>query len=417
MKQLILTTLLATLILLSGCVKQPLPDAQPQIDTSLPQVSVNGHIESMSSIAFEWKPLKDTRVKGYYIYRNDPEVSQTKLNRHASVEGRYASHYTDTQLTPGTEYVYRFSAFNTKGQESEASKTFRVKSKPLLHSVSFFDSIGNLPRMAKLIWRPHDNPGVKGYVLERQTVEKAQWQKIATITNRLQAEYIDKELDDNRVYKYRLRALTYEGIQSTPSNIVKVVTKPLPKEVKGLQASTSKPKSIKVSWKKSEAKDIAYYNVYRSSSANGSYNYYMKLNETDFIDKTDKDGMSYYYKVTAVDLDGLEGLRQKIPVQGNSLGKPHMPTFLDAKLINNTAVLSWKKNDERTKTYTLIKTTHLSWMSTVTKEIKGITDTSYTDKNLKPDTKYQFQVMSVDKHKITSEPTKAVDVLFTTANR
>jgi len=417
MKHLFLPTLAATLLLFSACAPQPTPDTKPQIDPSLPTVSVNGHIESMSSIAFEWKPLSDTRVKGYYIYRSEPAENENKLKRHASVKSRFVSHYTDTGLTPNTTYVYRISSFNKQEQESEASKTYRVTTKPVLNSVSFFDSIGNLPRMAKLIWRPHDNAGVKAYILERQIVEKSQWEKIATINNRLQAEYIDHDLDDNRVYKYRLRVLTYEGIESTPSDIAKVVTKPLPLEITALQASTNKPKKISVSWEASTQKDIAYYKVYRSSSSEGGYEYYMKLNETHFIDEIPEDGKHYYYKVTVVDIDELEGPKQATPAHGSTLAKPLTPTFIDALVKGSSAVLSWKNNDARTQTYTIIKTTKDSWISSTSVEITGIKGTSYTVKDLKPDTQYTFQVMAVDVDNIASEPTKAVDVLFSTPDR
>jgi len=417
MKQLILPTLAATFLLFSGCTQQPTPDVEPKIDPSLPKVSVNGHIESMSSIAFEWKPLKDSRVKGYYIYRNNPQTNDNKLSRHASVKSRFVSHYTDIDLKPNTSYIYRFSAYNKKLQESDASKTFRVTTSPLLSSVSFFDSVGNLPRMAKLIWRPHDSPSVKGYILERQTIEKAQWQEIATINNRLQAEYIDTGLDDNRVYKYRLRAVTYENIKSTPSDIAKVVTKPLPTEIQNVQATIDQPKMIKVSWAPLQDKDLAYYNVYRSTSSEGSYDYYMKLNETQFSDEIAQDAKSYYYKITAVDTDDLEGLKQGTPVQGSTLDKPIAPTFIDALVQKGAAVLTWKNNDPRTKSYTVIKTTQSSWYSSSSIDVTGITDTTYTIKDLKPDTKYQFQVMAVDSNDIVSAPTEAVDVLFSTPDR
>jgi len=414
MKQLILPTILATLLFISGCTPKPSPQEKPKIDPSLPKVSVNGHINSMTSIAFEWKPSADTRVKGYYIYRSAPQDKEGKLSRHGTLSSRFISHYTDTGLSPNTTYVYRISAFNKKGQESEASKTYRVTTRPLLNSVSFFDSIGNLPRMAKLIWRPHDNASVKGYILERQTIENPEWKQIATILNRLQAEYIDYELEDNRVYKYRLRALTYQDIASTPSDLAKVVTKPLPKEVQGLKATHDQAKKIKISWKASEEKDLAYYNVYRSTSSSGSFDYYMKLHETSFFDMTEEDGFNYYYQVTAVDADDLESPKQSVAVQGNSLRKPMAPTLLDAKVKGKTATLTWKNNDKRTQTYTVLQTTKESWISSSTKKITGIKETFYTVPNLLPDTAYNFQVIAVDSHKIASEPTKAVDVLIAT---
>ncbi len=417
MKQYILPTLAATLILFSACAKQPKASAEPVIDPTLPKVTVNGHIESMTGIAFEWKPLTDSRVKGYYVYRNDPASNDEKLNRIMSIDGRYVSHFTDSDLKPNTTYVYRFSSFNTKMQESDASKTFRVTTKPVLDSVSFFDSIGNLPRMAKLIWRPHDNPSVKEYILERQILEKAEWEQIATIKNRLQAEYVDKDLDDNRVYKYRLRAITYEGIESTPSSIVKVNTKPLPKTVQDLFATTKEPRKILLSWSASTDKDHDYYNIYRSTSGDGGYDYHVKLNETHFTDEINEDGQNYYYKVTAVDTDGLESLMQANPVHGSTLAKPRTPNFIDAIVKNNTAILRWKNNDPRTQNYTLIKTTQEGWLKFRTQEITGIKGTSYTAEDLLPDTKYQFQVMAVDINNINSEPTEAVDIFFSTPDQ
>jgi len=417
MKQYILPTLAATLILFSACAKQPKAPEEPVIDPTLPKMTINGHIESMTGIAFEWKPLKDSRIKGYYVYRNDPGSEEEKLHRIKTIEGRYVSHFTDYGLKPNTTYVYRFSCFNVKMQESDASKTFRVTTKPALASVSFFDSIGNLPRMAKLIWRPHDNPSVKEYILERQVLEKAEWEQIATIDNRLQAEYIDRNLDDNRVYKYRLRAVTYDGIESTPSSIAKVNTKPLPKTVRDLFATTKEPRKILLSWIANTEKDLDFYNIYRSDSGDGSYDYYVKLNETNFVDEINEDGQNYYYKVTAVDKDGLESPMQSNPVHGSTLAKPHAPSFIDAIVKNNTAVLRWKNNDPRTQSYTIIKTTHEGWLNTRTQEITGIKGTKYTDKDLLPDVKYQFQVMSVDINNINSEPTEAVDVLFSTPDQ
>ncbi|MDF1882250.1 fibronectin type III domain-containing protein [Sulfurimonas sp. MAG313] len=106
-------------------------------------------------------------------------------------------------------------------------------------------------------------------------------------------------------------------------------------------------------------------------------------------------------------------MKQINPAQGNSLTPPTTPTFLDALVQNNSAVLTWKNNDKRTKSYTLIKVTQEGWMSTTSVNITDIKETTYTAKNLKSDTKYTFQVMSVDSNKINSEPTLPVDVLIT----
>ena len=417
MKQLILPTLIATLLLFSGCSKLPLPSQEPVVDPTLPKVSISHHVKSMTSIALEWKPLADTRVMGYYVYKNDPDTQEGKLSRVSTIDSRFVSHFTDSDLTPNTTYLYQLSSFNEKQQESEPSEAVQITTHPVLSSVSFFDSVGNLPRMAKVIWRPHDNVSVKAYILERQTIEKPEWKKIETIDGRLSAEYIDAKLDDNRVYKYRLRAVTYENIQSTPSDIAKVVTKPLPKPVDGLQVTTQEPRQISLSWKANTENDISFYNIYRSTSGNGSYKHHVKINETEFRDEINKDGENFYYKVTAVDKDNLESPKQINPVQGSTLAKPHAPSFIDAIVSNNTAVLKWKNNDVRTKTYTIIMTTKENWVQSTVQEVTGVTDTTYEAKDLLPDVQYKFQIMSVDVNNVASEPTKPADVLFSTPDR
>lgn len=395
----------------------PLPSKEPVIDPTLPKASISNHVKSMTSIALEWKPVADTRVKGYYVYKNDPDTQEGKLSRVGTIDSRFVSHFTDSDLTPNTTYLYQLSTFNEKAQESEPSEAVQITTHPVLPSVSFFDSVGNLPRMAKVIWRPHDNLAVRGYVLERQTIEKPEWKKIDTIDGRLSAEYIDTKLDDNRVYKYRLRAVTYEDIESTPSDIAKVVTKPLPKPVADLQATTAEPRQILLSWKANPEKDIAFYNIYRSTSGNGNYRHHIKLNETEFKDEINEDGKNYYYKVTAVDKDELESPEQINPVHGSTLAKPHAPSFIDAIVKNNTAVLKWKNNDTRTKTYTIIMTTKENWVQSTVQEITGVTDTTYEVKDLLPDVQYKFQIMAVDIHNIASEPTEPADVLFSTPDR
>ncbi len=104
-------------------------------------------------------------------------------------------------------------------------------------------------------------------------------------------------------------------------------------------------------------------------------------------------------------------------MHGSTLAKPQTPTFIDAIVKNSSAVLRWKNNDSRTKSYTIIQTTQDSWISSTTQEITGITGTTYTVKDLKPDTQYRFQIMAVDVNNIASIPTEPANVLFSTPDR
>ncbi len=408
----LISSIALTLILFSGCAKQPEATKEVKIDPTLPVLSINGYLADMNAVAFEWKPIQDARVEGIYVYRSNPETGDGKLHRIDAIEQRAATHYTDTNVVPGTAYQYRFSSYMANGHESQASETISVNTLPVISSVSFFESIGNMPRSAKLIWRPHTNIKVKGYQIERQTLEDPEWNVLAYIDHRLSAEYIDSGLKDNHVYKYRLRAVTYDKLVSTPSNIVKVVTKPLPNPVTNLTTTTDLPQKITLNWDASSAPDFSHYNIYRSTSATRGFDYHVKLKETTFTDTVKEDGASYFYKVTVVDSDGLESPRDTVAMQGTTLHQPKTPVITDAQVINGAATLHWKNNDVRTASYVLIKTTKKSWIDKSIQEIKNIKETQFTDVDIAADTVYLYQVVAVDQYGVRSKPSIEAELSF-----
>ncbi len=400
-----------SILILSGCTSQPQTPKKPLVDTTLPALSINGHISDMNAIAFEWKPVEDDRVVGFYVYRSSPENEDKKLHRIATINNRYATHYTDTTVKPNSTYLYRFSSFSKDFHESRASRTITAKSINLLKSVSYFQSIGNMPRAAKLLWRPHTNVKVSHYILERSTLEEPKWKELATINGRLNVEYIDLGLDDNRVYKYRLRSVTFDGLVSTPSDIVKVVTKPLPKLVQNIKASTNLPKQIELKWAVAPEVDFSHYNIYRSESEHGDFNYYVKIKKNRFVDKVPKESVSYFYKITSVDKDGLESPMGDIAIQGTTLSRPSTPVFVESSIINNNKVsLSWKATDSRAVSYVIVKTTQISFFKKNIEEIVKIEDTHYIDVNIAPDTAYTYKIISVDENGIRSLASKPVEL-------
>jgi len=113
------------LVLLSACNGgAPTP---AKIDKSLPKVELNGYLSDMTSVAFEWKPITDERVKGVYIYRNDPDSDQpNKLLQIDAVNNIKFTHYLDEDLTPDTLYYYSFATYNAQGNYSLATKKLKV---------------------------------------------------------------------------------------------------------------------------------------------------------------------------------------------------------------------------------------------------------------------------------------------------
>ena len=411
MKNLMLKTLTIFLIatIFSGCGAKPKPQKNALIDTTLPVLEINGYLADSNAVAFEWKEIKDTRVKGVYIYKrslNDPKSKRLKY--YDSTVSRFVTHYTDYDIKPSSKYQYTFSTYKDEDSQSKATQIESVTSKPLINSVSYFESIGNMPRSAKLIWRPHTNPSVVAYEIKRRGIDDREFKTIARPKGRLTAEYIDLDLKDNQSYNYVIYAVQFNKMKSKPSKTIKVVTKPLPVEITGLNASLDLPHKISVSWNQSQQDSISHYNLYRSSSKDGRYKYHVKTEHTTFIDKIDENGKVYYYKVTSTDKDNLEGELNDIGTKGMTLELPTAPVLQTVTPTDDKIILKWKSLDDRAKSYKILKSIKGSWSNEVLKPIVGIKGLTYTDNDVKTSQTYIYSVVAIDKNKIESKPSNEV---------
>jgi len=409
-----ITLCAASLLILSGCAKTSVPTKEAVVDPTLPLVKLtkNGSVADINAVGFEWKSLNDQRVKGIYVYKRVPSqnAQSGEHSYYSTIENRFATHYVDNGVNPDTRYSYFFKTFSNTA-ESLPSKIVTVNSLPVLDSVSWIHSVTGMPRTAKIIWRPHTNQKVKLYIIERKTPADEGYQELARVDGRLSAEYIDKDLKDKHLYNYRVRVLTYDDILSTPSKIVKVVTKPLPKDVTNVKATVDLPKKVKLTWNKSKEKDFNLYYVYKSETLEGSYELIATLKNNRHVDKIDVDGQEYFYRVSAVDTDGLESKKNNTII-GKTLSRPAAPSLVEAKLIDGSIEVTWSNSDKRVKSYTVRKTEQKSWFDKTSQDVSGIESQKFIDKNVQDGVQYLYTIYSVDKNKILSEP--SVEVVIKT---
>ncbi len=412
MKRLSLSILFVSLILLlfSGCNGGiPTPSiGQLKVDEKLPKIELtkNGVVAEMNEIAFEWKPIEDPNVEGIDIYRGIGNAKDVELI--ATIRNRYATHYVDLDVKPNTKYRYFFRTY--RGDVvSPKNKGVVVYSKPPLPSVSWIYVRDHMPKMAKLLWRPHPNQAVEYYIIERKSVEDKEWKEVAKLKGRLQAEYIDTSLKDRFIYRYRVRVQTFDGIVSTPSEIVKAFTKPLPPVVTGLRASTNLPKKIVLTWDKSNYKDFERYYLYRSKSKDGDYTLIAKLYNNHFTDNVGKDGATYFYKISQKDIDGLESKKDKSIVMGATLPKLMAPIPHDVYFDGSAIHLKWFKVDPRSKKYIIERHAKTGWLNEKVSTYKTSLN-KFTDRNLTPGTTYVYRIYAADENGIVSKPSDEIKV-------
>jgi len=417
MKKSILSILSVGLIILfSGCQDELTTPEKPKIDASLPMVEASSikYIQDINAIALEWKRIDIPQAKGYYIIRANMQ-EDGKFKRIATVKNKFRTHYTDNDLTANNRYSYKISLFTNNGFESKASDSITASTLPNFESVSLIESISDLPRQIKILWRPHSSSRVSKYIIERSSPKEAGWEQIATINNRLNVEYIDEDLDDNEIFMYRIKAITFDGIVSNSSAITSATTKSLPGQIKKLEATKELPKKIQLSWAKSETPDVIAYNIYKSSSATGSFSKIATapVGHNRFDDVINKDGEIYFYKITTVDKDGLESNKEEVtPEMGSTLSQPRMPRITLAMIEGNKMILNWVPTDDRTVSYNIYKISKENWVKTKEIRISNIQGLRYEDTNVARGIEYAYRLQAIDKHGLLSEVTDKSSLLL-----
>jgi len=400
---------LVVIVLFSGCMSEGPKVSKPTINKNLPTPKGIKTISDITSIAFEWKRVKDINVEGFVIYR--AEAGKDALNRVATIKTRFSTHYVDMNLKPNTTYIYRIATYDKEGSQSKPSPNITAKTADIPAAISFITKVDKLPRLAKIIFRPHPSRAIDHYIIERKTPTDQKYEEIAKIYGRLNAEFIDKNLEDEKVYEYRIFAVRYDGIKSKPSKKVSTMTKKLPPMIATVGATNNLAKKIIISWQQLPNEDELTYRIYASDFKDGPF-YKIKevKNKGEFTHQINEDGKVNFYKVTAVDSDGLESPMQQIAAQGSTKPKPFRPVILKAEIINHKPHIQWSEKSADVTQYKVIRKKSGFFNDAEKVEFTGITSKVFEDtsEGFQPNVEFIYQIIAIDKDGVESLPSQEV---------
>jgi len=380
------------LMIMTGCAINNAPVAKS--DPNLPKVQKFGAYPDRNAIALKWDAVSS--MSGYYIQKYD--AKNKKWESLVTIDDPYKTLYVDTGLKPSTLYRYRIAAFNSKKIPSLAQEVSQ-KTLPSVAKVIPLEVKPLKKGMVKIIFRPHPNERVEGYVIEKFDDSAAKWKENANLSPRYDVEYIDRGLKDGKIYKYRIIAYTFDGLKSEPSEPITVSTYPKPPVIEDIQATNNLPKKIVLKW--SPVKDAKYYKVYTKSFLGLTYTPIAKTSKTVYTDNVGKDGVSKYYKVTAVSIHDTESLLSKTPeVMGQTLPAPAKP-LVSTNITQDGVEFIFSSPDDRAVKYLVIKKEGNIFNP---KEQKFIVNSNkfYDDKLIHKHT-YVYDIYAVDKYGLISK--------------
>ena len=233
--------------------------------------------------------------------------------------------------------------------------------------------------------------GATSYRIYRSTAKGSGYSLLGTTTA---TSYTNTGAKAGTTYYYRVKACNDAGL-SPYSNVVSgkvksVTPKPAAPVVKIGHSSTSgKPM---LTW--NAVSGATSYKVYRATSQNGTYSLLGTVTTTSYINTGAKDGVTYYYKVKAVNSAGESAYSNTVSGQSKSVTpKPSAPVVkIGHSATSGKPQLTWKAVSGAAS-YKVYRATAKNGAYTVINTTKALT---YTNVGAALGTTYYYKVEALN---------------------
>jgi chitodextrinase len=372
----------------------------PPADTTPPSVPTGLTVSSTTSstVSISWTASTDNvGVTGYTIFNNGSQVGTSQTTS-----------YTDSGLSPSTNYTYTVLAYdaaaNNSTQSSSVQGTTASSSSQDTTPPSVPTSLTNTTTTStteSFSWTAStDNVGVTGYKVFRNGSQ------IGTSST---PSYSDSALNPSTQYSYTVSAYDAAGNNSTQSSALSITTQASQQDTTpptvptGLASMTTTSTSEQISWSPStDNVGVTGYNVLRNGSQVGT------SSATAYTDLELSPSTNYSYTVEAYDAAGNTSAQSTALVITTSAPEdvtpPSVPTNLSSSNITQTTLtISWTASTDDTAVtgYNILRNgTQLGTSAT----------TSFNDSGLTANTTYTYTVEAYDAASNTSAQSTGLQV-------
>lgn len=330
------------------------------------------NVASTGKVKLTWAAV-DGAVS-YNVYRATKRDGTYSLKKNTT-----STSFINTASTAGKSYYYKVEAVaadgKTSGLSEVASRTCDLPRPEV--KASNVASTGYV----KLTWDAVT--GAKSYKVYRSTSENGSYTLMKTTTS---TSYINTSATAGTTYYYKVKAAASKSAADSAYSKVAAGTCKCAKPVikASNDAATGK---VKLSW--DAVSGATAYNVYRSTSKNGTYSLIKTTSSAGYTDTTATAGKKYYYKVKAVaaKVDG-DSAESKAVRRTCDLAKPVVST---GKSSSGKPKLTWDAVSGATS-YRIYRSTSENGTFTL---MKTTTSTSYTNTTANSGTTYYYRVKAI----------------------
>jgi pectin methylesterase-like acyl-CoA thioesterase len=300
---------------------------------------------STSSVKLDWASNSEADLAGYNVYRAaSADGTFTKL----TASPRTSSDYTDSTAPVGVTSFYRVTAVDKSGNESTPVAASGVRKDGVAPATVKSLTGSRTDAGITLKWGANTEADLVGYLVTRATTSGGTYTKL-TANPITASTFEDTTAAAGGSYFYKVTALDISGNSSSAASVsVLPPDVTAPKAVAPISTTLS-TSAVKLDWASNSESDLAGYNVYRATAADGAYTRLTATPRTasDYTDTTAPVGVTSYYKVTAVDVSGNEST--PVPASGvrkDGVAPATVKSLTGTRTTDAVVKLDWAANGE-----------------------------------------------------------------------
>lgn len=257
-------------------------------------LSVSAAAVSSSKIQVKWNLSEE--ADRYVVYR-----SSSSAGNYQKMTETSQNSYKDVAVRSAVNYYYRIVPVSreTGAEMEQDAGAVKVKTPAKVSITKVQVKSSNKLRIS---WDA--SAGSSGYQLFRSESEAGNYTGIARIDGKMTCSYTDSQIKAGKIYYYKVRPTNqkHSGVGTfSQSKRGKTIGQASIVSIRSLSSN-----KIQIAWKK--VSNASTYEVYRSTSENGSYKKIanLKNNARSYTDQSVKSGKKYYYKIVAAgNFDGV----------------------------------------------------------------------------------------------------------------
>jgi hypothetical protein len=339
---------------------------------------------SANQIKLAWADNAGNEL-GFKIERKN---GATGIYKQIATVGINVKSYSNTGLSPNTNYFFRVRAYNAGG-DSDYSNEANARTLPLPPAApSNLTAATAGSNKIALAWADNAN-NETGFKIERKTGAAA-YAQIAVVGANVK-NFTDVNLAATAKYFYRVRAYNAGG-HSAFSNEASATTLPNPPTAPNNLAASAGPRLIKLVWM-DNADNESGFKIERKKLATGTYTQIATIgaNKTGFVDSSLSGNTEYFYRVRAYNAGGHSGYSNE--ANATALPSPPAPPGnLAATAVSNSRIdLTWTDNAGNELGFRIERKTGAAGIYAQIATV-GINVKNYSNTGLSPNTNYFYRV-------------------------